>query len=108
MTDGDVVGALERFQRAVVGLVDPITATVEGALRQAPSLYARLASDVSGTHSQAGLRKSVPSSRPTVWCAALDLSQAMGRHVRERTDRLAREFDRRICIRAVRSARVSM
>jgi hypothetical protein len=38
MTDGDVVGALERFQRAVVGLVDPITGTVEGAVRQAPSL----------------------------------------------------------------------
>ena len=46
MTDGDVVGALERFQRAVVGLVDPIVGTVEGAVRQAPSLYGQLVSAV--------------------------------------------------------------
>ena len=79
MTDGDVVGALERFQRAVVGLVDPIVGTVEGAVRQAPSLYGQLVSAVSPSRGQrpGASGRRVPGSRPTVWCAALDQLQAI-------------------------------
>lgn len=69
--------AIDKLYAAVSRLVDQRKDYRQDAMRVGPSLYETLLSEIPSTPRSESSSRGVPSSRPPVWCDALDLRRTI-------------------------------